>query len=249
MRVGGGIGQPHHLRSRPWRGHRRLSASSQVRSASEFAGCNQRHLPNDGDAFQSLAAQPHHMFSDRARLVRHAARIPWRVEDHVDLRPRRRPARSRPHSPPCSAFLRRRAARRGQRHVDRSPRGRPRCRSCRSGRARRCRPGFPGRRRSSAPRRCRRSAAPAPPAAAPTASRLSPPAFGRRLSLAAASVSFIVAHAKNSCALSSASARRRPRRWYCTCANEARQVEVTPKRASSGSRNGCRRAPRRPRGR
>ena len=77
-----------------------------------------------------------------------------------------------------------------------SPRGRPRCRPCRSGRARRCRPEFPGRRRSSAPRRCRRSCGRSRPR------QRRPPCSRRRRRRVCGSVRrHAIAHAKISCAL------------------------------------------------
>ena len=127
-----------------------------------------------------------------------------------------------------------RAAGRGQRHVDLDRCGRPRCRSCRSGRARRCRPEFPDRRPSSAPRRCRRSAAPARPAGMAEAGKTLRTAPRRSSVSVALLASSMIVHPKNFRAFSSASARTSTSARVLYMPNDARQVEVTPKRFNSG---------------
>ena len=128
--------------------------------------------------------------------------------------------------------------------VDR--RGRRRYRSCRSGRARRCRPGFPDRRRSSARRRCRRSAASSSScgsAGEPADARRSPAACPRR------GVSLV--SCRRSCEELLRLDQRlrqgcRPRPGCCRARTRPGRWRSRRSAPAAASRNGCRRAPRRP---
>ena len=195
------------------------------------AGCR-RHSSAPPRAETGLAggARSPHIQRD-AGLVGHAALVPRRIEHHVDLgardarnaaRPRSRPSpasRPRPGSPAPSGSCRWRRS------------GCRRCRSCRSARVRRCRPGFRGRRRSSAPPRCRRSAGRALRAGSPSRSDRpagSAGALGRRGSRSSDMATSFRRTALRPCSRASARASTSARVLYS--ANEARQVEVTPKR-------------------